>query len=531
MGRRWNGWGDEAVEIPLPESARSLLERLLGPGTTPRDATFEDALASVPPARLPSHPLVSDDPASRLRHARGQSLPDWIALRSGRIGPAPDGVATPESEDDLTALFAHARTTGAALVPYGGGSSVVGGVTPVGDRPAITVSLARMSGLRSLDERSGLATFGPGTRGPEVEAALGPHGRTLGHFPQSFEHSTVGGWVATRSSGQESRGFGRIEDLFAGGRLVAPAGRLELAPFPASAAGPDLRQVILGSEGRVGIVGDAILRTAAVPEAHPALGFALRDWSSGLACARDLGGLGGPLSMVRLLSAPETHTTLALAQGRRSVRLLTRYLRFRGFGPDRCLLLIASAGRRRPVSAIVDDAVEIVRRHRGLPLTATGIGRRWMAERFRTPYLRNTLWGAGYAVDTLETATDWSRVEALTASMLDTLRDGLAADDERVFAFAHLSHVYPSGSSIYVTYLFRIAADPDANLDRWRRLKTAASEAIVAGGGTISHQHGVGRDHVPWLAAEKGRLGLSVIEDLVRRFDPDGVMSRGVLVS
>ena len=154
-----------------------------------------------------------------------------------------------------------------------------------------------------------------------------------------------------------------------------------------------------------------------------------------------------------------------------------------------------------------------------------------MKNRFRAPYLRNALWDDGYAVDTLETATDWSRVEALTASMLDTLRDGLAADDERVFAFAHLSHVYPSGSSIYVTYLFRIAADPDANLDRWRRLKTAASEAIVAGGGTISHQHGVGRDHVPWLAAEKGRLGLSVIEDLVRRFDPDGVMNRGVLVS
>ena len=530
MGRRWNGWGDEAVEIPIQESARSLLEGLLGPTTRPRDATFEDALASVPRATLAGHPLVSDDPSVRLRHARGQSLPDWIALRSGRVGPVPVGVATPRSDDDLAALFAYARTSGAALVPFGGGSSVVGGVTPARDRPAITVSLAGMSGLRAFDEPSGLATFGPGTTGPDVEEALTPHGRTLGHFPQSFEHSTVGGWVATRSSGQESAGFGRIEDLFGGGRLVAPGGTLDLAPFPASAAGPDLRQIVLGSEGRLGIVSDTILRTAAAPEVHPVLGFALGDWSSGLACARDLGRLGRPLSMIRLSSALETKTTFALAGNRRSVGLLERYLRLRGLGPDRCLLLLAAVGRRRPVSTIVDDAVEVVHRHGGLPLSATGIGKRWMAERFRTPYLRNSLWEAGYAVDTVETATDWRHVETLTSSVLGALRDGLAVDDERVLAFAHLSHVYPSGSSIYVTYLFRLAADPDANLDRWRRLKTAASEAIVAGGGTISHQHGVGRDHAPWLAAEKGRLGLSAIEDLVRHFDPGGVMNPGVLV-
>ncbi len=531
MARRWNGWGDETIEIPLPESARSLLERLLGPGTRPRDASFGEVLAAVPSAILPSHPLVSGDPELRLRHARGQSLPDWIALRSGRIGHLPDGVAMPTSEDEMTALIGHARAGGAALVPYGGGTSVVGGVTPAGDRPAITLSLAAMSGLRSFDERSGLATFGPGTTGPQVEAALDSLGRTLGHFPQSFEQSTVGGWVVTRSSGQESIGFGRIEDLFAGGRLIAPAGTLEMAAFPASAAGPDVRQFVLGSEGRLGIVSEAILRTAPKPEAHPALGFAMRDWTSGIACARELGGLGRPLSMIRLLSAAETRTTFAIAQGRRSVGLLTRYLQFRGFGPERCLVLLAAAGRRGPVSRAVDDAVDIVRRHRGLPLTATGIGKRWMAERFRSPYLRNALWEAGYAVDTLETATDWPRVEPLTASIVGALRNALTVDGESVFPFAHLSHVYPSGSSIYVTYMFRLAADPDVNLDRWRRLKTAASEAIVAGGGTISHQHGVGRDHAPWLAAEKGALGMATLDDLVRRFDPDGVMNTGVLVA
>jgi alkyldihydroxyacetonephosphate synthase len=391
------------------------------------------------------------------------------------------------------------------------------------------VSLAGLAGLRSYDERSDLATFGPGTRGPDVEAALAARGRTLGHYPQSFEYSTVGGWIAARSCGQESLGFGRIEELFAGGRLVAPAGTLELASYPASAAGPDLRHLVLGSEGRLGFVSEAILRTAPIPEAHPALGFAMRDWASGAACVRELARIGRPVSMIRLSSALETRATFALAEGRRSVRLLERYLRFRGFGPERCLLIVAAAGRRRPVSTAIDEVVDVVRRHRGMPLSWTGIGRRWMAERFRTPYLRNSLWKAGYAVDTLETATDWSRVETLAASIVEALGGGLEADGERVLPFAHLSHVYPSGSSIYVTYVYRVAADPDVTLERWRRLKTAASDAIAAGGGTISHQHGVGRDHVPWLAGEKGELGMTALHDLARTFDPDGIMNVGVL--
>jgi alkyldihydroxyacetonephosphate synthase len=530
MGRRWNGWGDETVEMALPASASSLLERLLGQGTPPRDATLEEVVRAVPAARLPDHPLVDRDPVSRIRHARGQSLPDWIALRSGRIATFPDGVARPSTDDDIGSLFDHARASSASLVPYGGGTSVVGGVTPDKDRPAITVSLAGLTGLRSFDPTSGLATFGAGTMGPDLESALAPYGRTLGHYPQSFELSTVGGWVATRSAGQESIGFGRIEELFAGGRLVAPAGRLDLAPFPASAAGPDLRHVVLGSEGRLGIVSETVLRTTGMPEAHPVVGFALRDWASGVACARELASLGRPLSMIRLSSAAETRTTFALAAGRRSVNLLARYLRLRGFGPERCLLLVGAAGRRRVVENAIDAVVDVVRRHRGLSLAATGIGRRWIAERYRTPYLRNSLWDAGFATDTLETATDWSRVEALATSIVTALRNGLAADDERVFPFAHLSHVYPSGSSIYVTYLFRLAPDPDATLERWHRLKTVASEVISAGGGTISHQHGVGRDHRPWLPAEKGTLGMASLDDLTRRFDPDGLMNPGVLV-
>ena len=267
--RRWNGWGDDGVDAPLPTAAAELLGTLVGPGTPPRDAAFDAVVASVPAGRLALDPLLDDAPEARARHARGQSLPDWIALRSGRIGAVPDAVAHPVDAADVRRTIDLAREQRAHLVPYGGGTSVVGGVDIGADHgPVITVALDRLAGLRDLDERSGLATFGAGTAGPAVEAALSPHGLTLGHYPQSWEYSTVGGWVVTRSSGQQSSGYGRIEALFAGGHLETPAGSMDLPTYPASAAGPDLRQLILGSEGRAGILTDVVVRATPIPAAE-----------------------------------------------------------------------------------------------------------------------------------------------------------------------------------------------------------------------------------------------------------------------
>jgi alkyldihydroxyacetonephosphate synthase len=214
----------------------------------------------------------------------------------------------------------------------------------------------------------------------------------------------------------------------------------------------------------------------------------------------------------------------------RLVRLLDAYLVTRGLGGyGGCLLVVIISGRRRAVDTAAREVGLIVGEHGG-HRPPGGLGRRWLAERFRTPYLRNTLWDAGYAVDTLETAVPWSSIPALAAGVAKALRTGLLDAGERVHAFSHLSHVYPSGSSLYTTFVFRRAADPDETLGRWRQLKAAASEAILAAGGTISHQHGVGTDHRPYLAAEKGELGIAVLADVARRFDPDGRMHPGVLL-
>lgn len=534
MARRWNGWIDEEATPPvIPPTAVRLLEAEIGPGTPPRDATLDDVVAALPepPPAIRDLPGISVDPVDRVRHARGQSLPDWIALRSGRIGRAPDGVARPASSAEVRTLIESAARHGASLIPYGGGTSVVGGVTPDpdDDRPVVTVATDRLGGLTALDERSGLATFGAGALGPEVEAALAPHGLTLGHFPQSWEQSTVGGWVAARSAGQQSIGFGRIEALFAGGRLEAPAGRLILPPHPASAAGPDQRELVLGSEGRFGVITEAVLRVVPRPRVEAIPAWFLGDWPRAVEAAREIARAGLPLSMVRLATPLETATTLALAGESRAIRALRGYLRLRRIGPEPCLLLVAASGDERLVEPAVREAGSIVRRHGGLGVGG-GPGRQWLRSRYRTPDLRDALWILGYAVDTLETAVDWSHLPDLAADLGRTLRHGLDDLGERVHAFSHLSHVYPSGSSLYATYLFRIADDPDETLARWRRLKTTASDTIVRHAGTISHQHGVGRDHRPWLATEKGDLGLDVLETIRRRLDPEGLMNPGVLI-
>src|SRR3954452_14845952 len=265
--RRWNGWGDELEHVELPDAAGRLLERIVGPGTPPLDAQLADVVAHVPLSRLDEDPLLSTDPADRVRHARGQSLHDWIDVRSGRLEAVPDAVARPRDGEDVRALLRLAAGTGAFLIPYGGGASVVGGVSvrPSG-RPVITVDLGRPSGIRSLDRRSGLVTVGSGTRGPGPVTELAAQAWTVGHEPQSWELATVGGWVAARGAGLRSLGLGRIEALFAGGTLESPAGTLDMPPHPASAAGPDIRQLVLGSEGRLGILTDVVLRASPVPE-------------------------------------------------------------------------------------------------------------------------------------------------------------------------------------------------------------------------------------------------------------------------
>ncbi len=531
--RRWNGWGDDTISLHLPGSAAHFLEQRLGLGKPPRDATLAQVVKRVPESRLPGHPgqpLVTTDPTERVRHARGQSLPDWIALRSGQIETFPDGVAYPQHAEDVAALLAWATTTGAQIIPYGGGTSVVGHINPLaGDAPTLTVDMRHMNRLRAFDEVSQLASFEAGVSGPDLEAHLRARGYTLGHFPQSFEYSTLGGWIATRSSGTQSLGYGRIEQRFAGGQMVSPVGTLDLPVFPASAAGPDLREVALGSEGRMGIITEATVRVSPLPDVEAFHAIFFPSWEQGVSAARMLLQAGLPLSMARLSTPRETETNLMLAGHRGVIAALDRYLAVRGAGAEKCMMVLGFTGRAALVEATRKEALALAGRHQGVHL-GQPLGRQWHKSRFRTPYLRNTLWQVGYAVDTVETATIWNNIPEMVAAIEAALCDGLAEWGERVHVFTHLSHLYRHGASVYTTYLYRLAASPEESLARWQKLKTATSQAIVAHGGTISHQHGVGRDHLPYLAAEKGATGIAAIQAICAHFDPAGIMNPGKLV-
>jgi alkyldihydroxyacetonephosphate synthase len=302
-----------------------------------------------------------------LCHARGQSLPDWLAMRSGNLGMFPDGVAYPATDDEVRSLIRLAAQTDTRLIPYGGGTSVTGHINPLpSDQPVLTVDMRRMSRLINLDDVSHLATFGAGTAGPDLEAQLRAQGYTLGHFPQSFELSTLGGWIATRSCGQQSLGYGRIERLFAGGHLETPSGTLNLPAFPASAAGPDLKEIVLGSEGRFGIITEATMRITPLPEKEVFHAVFLPNFECGMAAARQIVQARLPLSMIRLSTANETKTMLALAGHRKLISAMEKYLSVYGIGDEKCMLMLGFTGRKAIVRMARNEALAIANSQHGV---------------------------------------------------------------------------------------------------------------------------------------------------------------------
>lgn len=529
--KRWNGWGDAFYNYPLAANARAYLEQKLKPAIPPKDATLEEVLCKISPSRLKQNHLWSTSSLHRFQVARGQSFPDWVALRFGTIDQVPDAVAVPYDTEAVKTLVDYAKSNDVVLIPYGGGTSVVGHINPLPDeRPILTVNMLRLTQLLDFNTKNLTACFGAGITGSLLEANLRARGFTLGHYPQSFEYSTLGGWIATRSSGQQSLYYGRMEQLFGGGNVMTPQGLLPIPFFPASAAGFDLREAVLGSEGRLGIITDAIVKISPIPREESFFAVFFPTWEEGVCAVRSIVQNKLPVSMLRLSDALETGANLALVPPNPLMGCLKLYLSWRNCKDEKCILIVGvtgeTPGEAQNTSAIV---LATTHSHHGIYL-GKGIGRRWEHHRFRTPYLRNTLWSLGYGVDALETAVAWSSVTRMKEAITTALHQALEKYDESVLAMTHLSQVYPQGSSVYVTFIYRLAESAEENLARWGAMKAAATRAIQQVGGTISHQHGVGIDHRPYLLAEKSALGLSALQTLCKAFDPSGMMNPGKLV-
>ncbi|GAA6152582.1 FAD-binding oxidoreductase [Pseudoteredinibacter isoporae] len=532
MERRWNGWGmvdGEYQHSPKPEAV-AMAEARLGPSKALMVTPMDQVLAKLPASRLESNPLWSLDGETRIRHSRGQSLPDLLALRSGELGAVPDAVAFPENEEQIQDILKLAQNLNAIVIPYGGGTSVVGHINPPQqEKPVITLSLANVNQLYDLDRDSQIATLGAGLPGPQLEKLLNAEGYTLGHFPQSWELSTVGGWVASRSSGQQSLRYGRIEKMFAGGTMVTPKGVLDIPTFPGTSAGTDLREVVLGSEGRMGVISKVKMRVTPLPEVEHFYGVFFPSWEQGKALSKQLAQQMLPLSMMRLSNAEETASHLKLGGNAKAIGYLEKYLGWRGVSEGKVMFTFGTTGDKKSCRFALKQVKRLSRQFGGVYIGKL-IGKAWEHSRFRSPYLRDGFMDLGYAIDTMETAVDWSQTDKAMEAIESSIRAAAESFGENVHVFTHLSHFYPQGSSVYTTYMYRAGNDYQEAYQRWLALKQAGAEAIVSVAGTISHQHGVGEDHKVYLPAEKGALGIATIQSLCEHFDPEKIMNPGKLV-
>ncbi len=527
----WYRWGRANFDYRLPSTAMDYLRQRVGEGQPTREVSLPEFAPKIAKSRLSGHTLYTTDSETRIRFSAGHSFPDWVAMKSGTVESVPDAVAFPENREEVRQLLKLSAENRINLIPYGGGTSVVGHLTvPISDRPTITVSMGKMDRRLSLDRESRIALFQAGILGPKLEKSLNRDGFTLGHYPQSFELSSLGGWIASRSAGQFSLGYGRIERLLAGAIVETPTGSVELPFFPASAAGPDIKEMILGSEGRLGFIVECALKISKLPETQQFNGAFFPDTDSALSAVKEIARCGNSLAMIRLSFAEETETMLRLNRADWKIDLFQRYLTCKGIRQGkRCMMLYGSLGSKKEVGANIKAVRSVVKRWKGVD-AGTRPGSQWYRKRFKLPYLRNTLWSIGYGIDTVETATAWNRVPDMVADLESAIGEAMPAKHEKVHVFTHLSHVYPQGSSVYTTYLFRLADTPQETLRRWRAMKRAASETIVRHRGTISHQHGVGLDHKPYLQSEKSENGLRLMQSLFETMDPHQTMNPGKLV-
>jgi alkyldihydroxyacetonephosphate synthase len=524
---KWNAWGDPHEAKPLSEGIRDLLKQALGVEDSAahelqaeqvqlRPSALSDTDREVL-AGIVGSDFCSTDDRGRLLRAGGKSTLDLLRRKDSGVQDAPDAVVLPGCEDEIAAILQHCSDHRIAVVPFGGGTSVVGGLDPIrGDFIAvISLDLRRLNQLHSLDEVSGEAELGAGVTGPDAERLLGERGFSLGHYPQSFQFATIGGFAATRSSGQDSAGYGRFNDMVRGLRAVTPVGVVDLGRAPESAAGPDLRQLMIGSEGVFGIITRVRVRVHPAPTATRYEAWSFPDFVTGADALRAVVQTGTGATVIRLSDEAETGVNLATTDsiGEKQVT-------------GGCLAITAFEGSEAHVARRHAETRAVLEAAGGTSL-GEGPAKAWEHGRFGAPYLRDSLLSAGALCETLETATNWANVPALKVAVTEALTTSLGESGTPALVLCHISHVYPTGASLYFTV---VAAQRGNPIDQWRAAKAAASDAMMHSGATITHHHAVGADHRPWMRDEIGDLGVEILRAVKARLDPAGILNPGKLI-
>lgn len=515
------GWGYEGEGAT--DAERALIKRfyagMFGLEAFPDDLPRAEDYTLPKPRLKPPKSLAAicaSDPHTRLVHALGKSFPDAVRVFDRKIPHAPDVVAFPRNEKQVAAVMDWAASAKAALVPFGGGSSVVGGVEPAVDgkyRGAVTLSTVHLDKVVEIDKTSRAARIQGGIRTPAMEEALGKAGLTLRHFPQSFQMATLGGMIATRSGGHFATLYTHIDDFVESVRMVTPAGVMESRRLPGSGAGPSPDRLAIGSEGSLGIITEAWMRLQDKPRHRAGAPISFADFFKAAEAVRALAQSGLNPANCRLVDANECRAT-GVNDG------------------SAHLLVLAFESAHYDVAPKMARALEIARDHGGTidasVATADAIGA-WRNAFIRMPYFREVITPWAVINDTFETAITWDRFPAFHRAIMDATEGAIeAATGRKGLVTCRFTHVYPDGPAPY--YSFHAKGDRRALLKQWMAIKKAASDAVITQGGTITHHHAVGRDHMKWYERQRPKLFGAALAAAKAVLDPAGVMNPGVIV-
>jgi alkyldihydroxyacetonephosphate synthase len=548
---KWWGWGEESVSFThegKPELApfieRHLRLDVRRPGKSP--IGFEEL--EIPEPRLPATlrtkledavgtGQVSTDGHDRVVHGRGKSLTDLVRQRRGDLGRLPDVVVRPATEEEVVAVVEAALADDAVVIPFGGGSSISGSLEPEPQetRPVISVDMSRMSRVLSVDATSQLARVQTGVFGPDLERQLNAQGWTCGHFPDSFTHSTLGGWIATRSSGMQSDRYGDVAELTRGLRVVTPTGVLVVRPVPSTSTGPSVREMVLGSEGRLGVITEATIHVRRVPPERKILGYLFPSWADGLAAMRDIAASEASPSVTRLSDSYETAFSFATRSDptpldRVKSKALQAFLKRKGWDLEAmCLSFIGYEGSAADVAAQRKQTERITGHHGGLCIGSSP-GALYDQKKFDTPYIRDFLLDRGAPADVSETSAPWGELRAVYDNVMAASHGAFHQLGVPGYLMCHLSHSYHAGACLYFTFAINPPPAADA-LGMYGVVKRAIQQAFVDSGATLSHHHAVGTEHAQWLEEDISSPGVAMLRALFEGFDPGRNLNPGKIVA
>jgi len=543
---KWWGWGDPAFNFPMDEKPLlwPFIQKTLGLSESRSKTPPVDRARVKLPERKPNVEFVralgsflkadqfTDDDEQRLIHTYGKSFPDLFRVRRGIVDNAPDMVVFPESHADVEKIVPAAKQFGVRLIPFGGGTNIVGGVEHL-DHSAmrVTLDMRRMGRVLSIDRESWTATIEAGAPGPKLEDDLQALGFSLGHMPDSFEFATLGGWLATRSAGMQSDAYGKIEDMVVALKLVSPAGTIETKLTPKSSAGPDIDQIVVGSEGTLGVITEAVMKVHPVPKVKDYHGVLFPDFESGAGAIHDAISRRASPTMFRLQDVAETGLAFSMKTPATGVSAfvqaqMKKYLKSKGYGTP-CLMMVGFEGEPEQAADMRRKVLPIMKKHRGFHL-GNSVGKTFQKNKFAVPYLRDILMNYGCMVDVAETAAVWSKLMPLYRAARDTIQAQFKKEGYPGYIGCHISHSYVDGASLYFTFAAQQVEGKE--LEQYYRFKRLITETFMQNGGTLSHHHAVGYEHRPWMEREVTKTGVTLLRGLKKTLDPDGIMNPGKLI-